>query len=134
MRRAKRPRSVPSHAATAASAMRPPPAPTARSRAKRRKSAKRRFRVTQTSTSLPSLLFPVLGSPTQFAAFAFDQELQFIQQLRVMRAERLHQIRERQGGSVARSQQLPDALERRDPLQLFGGVARRVAERPAFRD
>jgi len=38
----------------------------------------------------------------QFAALAFDQELQLIQQLRVMGAERLHQIREWQRGSVAR--------------------------------
>src|SRR4030088_1425087 len=51
-----------------------------------------------------------------------------------MGAERFHQIRERQRRSTARSQQLPDALERRDPLQLFGSVARSVTERPPFGD
>jgi len=35
-----------------------------------------------------SLIFPAL----EFATFAFDQELQLIQQLRVMGADRLHQI------------------------------------------
>src|ERR1700687_390678 len=51
-----------------------------------------------------------------------------------MRAKRFHQIRKGQRRSTARSQQLPDALERRDPLQFFGSVARSVAERPAFGD
>jgi hypothetical protein len=32
----------------------------------------------------------------EFAAFAFDQELQLIEQLRVVSAEGLHQIGERQ--------------------------------------
>src|SRR5208282_6642493 len=100
--------------------MRRPPARRTDSRSERRTQARRRFRAAQTSALLPALGFATL----EFAAFAFNQELQLIQQLRVMSAERLHQIRERQRRSVARSQQLPDALERRGPLQFFGCLAR----------
>ena len=55
----------------------------------------------------------VRDSLLEFAAFPFNQKLQLIEQLRVVRAERFHQIRKRQRGSIARSQQLPDALQRR---------------------
>ena len=51
-----------------------------------------------------------------------------------MGTERFHQIRERQRTSIARPQQLADAFERRDPLQFFGSVARRITERAAFDD
>ncbi len=70
----------------------------------------------------------------KFAAFAFDQALQFIEQLRVVGAEGLYQIGERQRGSIGRPEQLADALQRGDPLQLFGGVARSIAKGASLGD
>src|SRR5215470_9022525 len=101
-----------------------PPATTSSRRGERRMPARLRRHAERTSGLF--LFF-------QLAALALDQHLQLVQQLRIVCAQCIDQIGERQLRLIRGTKQLADALDGRAPLKLLQTLPRRIAERPALR-
>src|SRR5271163_1489834 len=81
----------------------------------------------------PRTLPPFSLLEEQFRTLTFHQGLQFIEQVLVLSADRLHKIGKMKR-SVFRSQELPDTVHRSHPLQFFRAAPHRVAEGLSFKD
>ena len=124
-------RFVAPHATVSEDATRSPPAPKkVKSRAGRKKSAKPAIPRRANMALVPDLLLVF-----QFATLAFHQQLQFVEQLRVMRTESFHEVRQRQRGRIPESadpsncRMLSSAVTRCSSSGVWRGV---LTERTTF--